>query len=201
VARSREIPKKCRRCAPLSPAEARAKHPTCWDDKLCTARRFYINNRGRINQKRARKRIETKHQIPVPQVNYGILQVWRELREDSPIHAIGIEERGYERCSVVRELSVAEALAEIKEPESDAVDSKLEQSPDPMDLAHQEVDPLVRAEIDRYLQGRVGVSISELAGMLDLSPVAVLLTVMESYQLVGKGTVFYRRWEEIELEY
>ena len=91
VAKSRETPAKCLRCAPLSPAEARAKHPNCWDDKLCTARRFYINNRDRINQKRARKRIETKHQIPVPQVNYGILQVWREMREDSPIHAIGVE--------------------------------------------------------------------------------------------------------------
>ena len=108
-------------------------------------------------------------------------------------------ERGYERGSVVRELSVAEALAEIKEPESDAVDSKLEQLLDPMDLAHQEVNSLVRAEIDRYLQGRIGVSISELAEMLDLSPVDVLLTVMESYQLVGKGTVFYRQWDEIEL--
>ena len=39
----------------------------------------------------ARKRIETKHQIPVPLVNYGVLQVWRESREDSPIHAIGVE--------------------------------------------------------------------------------------------------------------
>ncbi len=68
-----------------------------------------------------------------------------------------------------------------------------------MDLAHQEVNSLVRAEIDRYLQGRVGVSISELAEMLDLSPVDVLLTVMESYQLVGKGTVFYQQWDEIEL--
>jgi hypothetical protein len=87
VAKSRETPAKCLRCAPLSPAEARAKHPNCWDDKLCTARRFYINNRDRINQKRARHRIETKHQIPVPQVNYGVLQVWREMREDSPIHA------------------------------------------------------------------------------------------------------------------
>jgi hypothetical protein len=89
--RSKEIPEKCRRCAPLSPAEARAKHPTCWDDKLCTARRFYINNRDRINQKRSRKRIETNHQVSTPDVKYGILHVWRENREDSPIHAIGVE--------------------------------------------------------------------------------------------------------------
>ena len=91
IPKSRQIPEKCRRCAPLSPAEARAKHPTCWDDKLCTARRFYINNRDRINQKRARKRIETNHQVSTPDVKYGILHVWRENREDSPIHAIGVE--------------------------------------------------------------------------------------------------------------
>jgi hypothetical protein len=91
VARAKEIPEKCRRCAPLRPAEARAKHPNCWDNKLCTARRFYINNRDRINQKRSRKRIETKHQVSAPDVKYGILHVWRENREDSPIHAIGVE--------------------------------------------------------------------------------------------------------------
>ena len=91
MARAKEIPEKCRRCAPLSPAEARAKHLQCWDDRLCTARRFYINNRDRINQKRARKRIETKHQVSAPDVKYGILHVWRENREDSPIHAIGVE--------------------------------------------------------------------------------------------------------------
>jgi hypothetical protein len=91
MVKSRETPAKCLRCAPLAPAEARAKHPTCWDDRLCTARRFYINNRDRINQKRSRKRIETNHQVSAPDVKYGILHVWRENREDSPIHAIGVE--------------------------------------------------------------------------------------------------------------
>ena len=108
MAKSRETPAKCVRCAPLSPAEARAKHPNCWDDKLCTARRFYINNRDRINQKRSRKRIETKYQIPVPQVNYGVLQVWRDLREDSPIHAIGIEVwDGHNKLAVVQPVHCA----------------------------------------------------------------------------------------------
>lgn len=41
----------------------------------------------RINQKRSRKRIETNHQVSVPDVKYGILHVWRENSEDSPIHA------------------------------------------------------------------------------------------------------------------
>jgi hypothetical protein len=84
---AKQTPEKCKRCAPLTPADARAKHPSCWDDKLCTARRFYINNRDRINQKRSRKRIETNHQVSTPDVKYGILHVWRENREDSPIHA------------------------------------------------------------------------------------------------------------------
>jgi hypothetical protein len=99
---ARQTPEKCKRCAPLSPADARAKHPDCWDNRLCTARRFYINNRERINQKRSRKRIERVHEIPVPQVKYGVLQVWRENREDSPIHAIGVEIwDGNERIAMV----------------------------------------------------------------------------------------------------
>jgi hypothetical protein len=87
MAKSRQIPEKCLKCAQLSTADARAKHPNCWDDKLCHARRSYARNRDRVNQKRARQRIEHQHQIPVPSVKYGILQVWRENREDSPIHA------------------------------------------------------------------------------------------------------------------
>ena len=62
----------------------------------------------RINQKRARKRVEAKHQIPVPQVNYGVLQVWRESREDSPIHAIGIEIwDGHNKLAVVQPVHCA----------------------------------------------------------------------------------------------
>jgi hypothetical protein len=62
----------------------------------------------RIDQKRSRKRIETKHQISVPQVNYGILQVWREMREDSPIHAIGIEIwDGHTKLAVVQPVHCA----------------------------------------------------------------------------------------------
>ena len=89
MVKSKQIPEKCRRCALLGAAEARSSHPQCWDDRLCHSRRSYARNRDKINQKRARVRIEQVHQVDVPQVNYGVLQVWRELREDSPIHAIG----------------------------------------------------------------------------------------------------------------
>jgi hypothetical protein len=91
MAKPKQIPEKCLKCAQLSAADARAKHPKCWDDKLCHARRSYARNRSRVNQKRARKRVERMHNVPTPTVKYGILQVWREHREDSPIHAIGVE--------------------------------------------------------------------------------------------------------------
>jgi hypothetical protein len=87
MVKSKQIPEKCRRCALLGAAEARSRHPSCWDDRLCHSRRSYARNRDKINQKRARVRIEQVHQVYVPQVTYGVLQVWRENREDSPIHA------------------------------------------------------------------------------------------------------------------
>lgn len=108
VPKAKQIPEKCRKCALLSAGDARAKHPDCWDDKLCHARRFYARNRDRVNQKRAKKRIEREHQIPVPEVNYGVLQVWREMREDSPIHALGAEVwDGKERIAIVQPVHCA----------------------------------------------------------------------------------------------
>ncbi len=113
MASSKQIPEKCRKCALLSAADARATHPNCWDDKLCHARRFYARNRDRVNQKRAKKRIEREHQIPVPEVKYGVLQVWRELREDSPIHALGAEVwDGKERIAIVQPVHCAGWFAE-----------------------------------------------------------------------------------------
>ena len=91
MAKPKQIPEKCLKCAPLSAADARAKHPHCWDDSTCHSKRSYIRNRDRINQKRSRKHIETKYQIPLPQAKYGVLLVWRESREDSPIHALGAD--------------------------------------------------------------------------------------------------------------
>ena len=78
MVKSKQIPEKCRRCALLGAAEARSTHPSCWDDRLCHSRRSYARNRDKINQKRARVRIEQVHQVDVPQVTYGVLQVWRE---------------------------------------------------------------------------------------------------------------------------
>ena len=108
MVKSKQIPEKCRRCALLGAAEARSTHPSCWDDRLCHSRRSYARNRDKINQKRARVRIEQVHQVEVPQVTYGVLQVWRELREDSPIHAIGIEVwDGHNKLAVVEPVHCA----------------------------------------------------------------------------------------------
>jgi hypothetical protein len=68
---------KCIRCALLSADTAKSRH--------------YIKNRDRISQDRKKQRIEVVHQVVVPQVVYGNLLIWRELRQDSPIHAIGAD--------------------------------------------------------------------------------------------------------------
>jgi Putative restriction endonuclease len=46
--------------------------------------------------------IEVVHQVVVPEVVYGNLLIWRELRQDSPIHAIGADIwHGEKRVAVV----------------------------------------------------------------------------------------------------
>ncbi|WP_373542093.1 hypothetical protein [Chamaesiphon sp.] len=53
-------------------------------------------------------RIEQVDQVDVPQVTYGVLQVWREMREDSPIHAIGVEVwDGHNKLAVVQPVHCA----------------------------------------------------------------------------------------------
>jgi hypothetical protein len=88
--RSKTIDPKCIRCALLSAETAKSTHD-CWVPRLCPSKRHYIKNREGISQQRRKKRIEVVHQVAVPEVVYGNLLIWRELRQDSPIHAIGAD--------------------------------------------------------------------------------------------------------------
>jgi hypothetical protein len=119
-------------------------------------------------------------------------------------------EREYHRVSVVRELSVAEALAEIADalrsgfPTMEAHQAEAaEQVVDPeleiIELSHPEIEPELRAEIAQYVRGRVGVSIAELASVLAKSPVGIWLAVMGSYDLASRGQEFYGDWENVLL--
>jgi hypothetical protein len=88
--KSKTIDPKCIRCALLSGETAKSTHD-CWVPGACPSKRHYIKNREGISQQRRKKRIEVVHQVVMPQVVYGNLLIWRELRQDSPIHAIGAD--------------------------------------------------------------------------------------------------------------
>jgi hypothetical protein len=100
-----KTPEKCVRCALLSADTAKSTHD-CWVSETCPSKRHYIKNRDRISQGRKKQRIEVVHQVVVPEVVYGNLLIWRELRQDSPIHAIGADiwdgERRWLRRFIVR---------------------------------------------------------------------------------------------------
>lgn len=76
----------CASCSKIDTSKAKLKH--CWDDKRCHRRRSDHRNKG--ERKRKRSTTETIS-IEPPQIYHGILQLWREPREDAPLHAIGLE--------------------------------------------------------------------------------------------------------------
>jgi hypothetical protein len=79
----------CAACSKLDVSTAKIKH--CWDDKRCHNRRSYQRNKVEVNRKRSKLGSAEIISIEAPQVYHGILQLWREPREDAPLHAIGVE--------------------------------------------------------------------------------------------------------------
>ena len=106
----RKIPEKCLKCSALSASQAKLKHGPdgndCWISSLCPSRRSYARNRDRINLSRSRRRAATLPHLQVDSTvliaTYAVLHVWREARDSSPVHALGIEVwRGSDRISTV----------------------------------------------------------------------------------------------------
>jgi hypothetical protein len=110
------IPEKCRKCAMLSSQQAQSLHGAegdgCWNPMVCHSRRSYIRNRDRINQTRSRRRKEREGQpeleqlvvdyVPLAQITYAVLQVYRPMGADTPVHAIGAEVyQGQEKIAMV----------------------------------------------------------------------------------------------------
>lgn len=76
----------CAACSKIDISKAKQKH--CWDEQRCHRRRSDHKNKGERKSKRSTAEIIT---IAPPQIYHGILQLWREPREDAPLHAIGLE--------------------------------------------------------------------------------------------------------------
>jgi hypothetical protein len=79
----------CLTCSKLDVSVAKLK--TCWDEKRCHKRRSYQRNKIEVNRKRSKLGSAEIINIEAPKVYHGILQLWRENREDAPLHAIGVE--------------------------------------------------------------------------------------------------------------
>ncbi len=95
----RQIPAKCLKCAALSAVQAKQQHgpegDRCWDSTRCPSRRSYARHRDRINLKRSRQRRTpvdgpSRSELDWQQTVYAVLHIWREARENSPVHALGI---------------------------------------------------------------------------------------------------------------
>ncbi|MEM9007688.1 MAG: hypothetical protein AAGE59_29705 [Cyanobacteria bacterium P01_F01_bin.86] len=101
----RKIDPKCLACARLSIAEARALHGPegdgCWQEQRCHRRRSHYRNRRDINAERRsvyRQVVEEKKvasapatlTIPMPLNPVAYLYLYRQKRQDAPLHAIAV---------------------------------------------------------------------------------------------------------------
>jgi hypothetical protein len=77
----------CSACSKIDISEVKLKH--CWDEKRCHRRRSDERRKAdrSVHDAKGRESIE----VESPQIYHGILQLWREPREDAPLHAIGLE--------------------------------------------------------------------------------------------------------------
>jgi hypothetical protein len=93
----REIPAKCKKCAVMEMTWVREKHGAegdgCWNPNVCYSRRSHAHNPGRRKLARNRKRREGLGEIkvPVPELLYGVLVVYRPAGDRTPVHALAGE--------------------------------------------------------------------------------------------------------------
>jgi len=96
---------KCLQCAQFSVEEARRLHGIdgdgCWDERLCHRRRSHYRNRRDVNaarrgsyrqavqQKQAATSVDTLS-IPMTVKPVAYLYLYRQKRQDAPLHAIAV---------------------------------------------------------------------------------------------------------------
>jgi hypothetical protein len=94
----RKIPEKCIRCALLEANVAQDIHGSngdgCWNPKVCYARRSHAKHRDRRNAVRNLKKQKgdlLEIVVPIPDILYGVLVVYRPAGANTPVHAIAAE--------------------------------------------------------------------------------------------------------------
>ena len=101
----RKIDPKCLECAQLPVAEAREQHGPdgdgCWHEQRCHRRRSHYRNRRDINAERRslyRQAVKIQKaelapdtlQVAIPLKPVAYLYLYRQKRQDAPLHAIAV---------------------------------------------------------------------------------------------------------------
>ena len=102
---SRRVDPKCLECAQLSVTEARQRHGLegdgCWDESRCHRRRSHYRNRRDNNASRRSQYQQVREQqkaatspeilaIPLELKPVAYLYLYRQKRQDAPLHAISV---------------------------------------------------------------------------------------------------------------
>jgi hypothetical protein len=87
-----KVPHNCFQCSKIGTDEAKLK--SCWDSKLCPARRHYHRNRGKLSLERKAKRLGSSNiaeiAVNIP-TGFAASMIFYRDRQDAPLHAIAAE--------------------------------------------------------------------------------------------------------------
>jgi hypothetical protein len=87
-----KVPHNCSQCSKVGTDDAKLK--SCWDSKLCPARRHYHRNRGKLSLERKAKRLGSSNiaeiAVNIP-TGFAVSMIFYRERQDAPVHAIAAE--------------------------------------------------------------------------------------------------------------
>ena len=87
-----KVPHNCFQCSKVGNDEAKLK--SCWDSKLCPARRHYHRNRGKLSLERKAKRLGASNIVEIAvniPTGFAASVIFYRERQDAPVHAIAAE--------------------------------------------------------------------------------------------------------------
>jgi hypothetical protein len=83
-----KVPHNCFQCSKVGNDDAKLK--SCWDSKLCPARRHYHRNRGKLSLERKAKRLGASNIVEIAvniPTGFAASVIFYRERQDAPVHA------------------------------------------------------------------------------------------------------------------
>jgi hypothetical protein len=119
-----KVPHNCFQCSKVGNDEAKLK--SCWDNKLCPARRHYHRNRGKLSLERKAKRLGSSKTVEIAvniPTGFAASIIFYRERQDVPVHALAAEVWQTDKgkvlavqpmhCLVLSPVQVVEVMTEI----------------------------------------------------------------------------------------